>query len=199
MEHRWGKRIPTDIAVRLRCPTGNEFDGRIVNISGSGALISVRCPLNLLLRIDIDLAGRSIPSFVSRVATDGVGVEWCLPSRDLLRIAARARSGGLRRLLPDLLHEGSSLNWQLGADRGGASRVELSDLISISNRCDERRRRISGQFARAPRIRNWMQNHCCLARSNGRPSETRISVVSLPGRRLEPDPCTQPQACIDLQ
>ena len=91
MEHRWGKRIPTDIPVRLRCRMGTEFDGRIVNISGSGALIRVTCPLNLLLRIDIDLDGHSIPSFVSRVESNGVGVEWCVPSPDLLRIAGRAQ------------------------------------------------------------------------------------------------------------
>jgi hypothetical protein len=91
MEHRWGKRVPVDVPVRLRCRAGDMAEGRIVNISLSGALIRTHASLGRLTRVDIHLNGRVIPSYVSRIDSTGIGVEWCEPSQEIRTMVLHAR------------------------------------------------------------------------------------------------------------
>ena len=53
MEYRWGKRALVDVPARLRCCAGQVADGRIANISRSGALIRTDLMLARLTRVDI--------------------------------------------------------------------------------------------------------------------------------------------------
>jgi hypothetical protein len=99
MEHRWGVRIRVDIGVRLAGNSVTVLDGRLMNVSLSGAFITLGCPVNLLSRLDIQfLAPREIrqttlrlPARVVRRGANGIGVEWsefASPAvRELLRAA----------------------------------------------------------------------------------------------------------------
>jgi len=86
MEHRWGCRVPTDVAVRLVLPLGAIGVGRIRNVSVTGAYIETRLSLPLLSLVHIELvppqgtAGGSMrrsSAYVVRQGRGGVGLEWC--------------------------------------------------------------------------------------------------------------------------
>jgi hypothetical protein len=77
MEHRWGNRISVDVPVRLRHRGGDAGEGRVVDISQSGAFIRTKVVFGDLARVDVQFDGRVVPSYVTRVASNGVGVEWC--------------------------------------------------------------------------------------------------------------------------
>jgi hypothetical protein len=51
-------------------------DAHLVNISLSGALIRTEMSLTRFAPLEIELSGCSVPAFVVRVQTDGIGVEW---------------------------------------------------------------------------------------------------------------------------
>jgi PilZ domain len=99
MEHRWGVRTRVDIAVRLAGNSVTVLDGRLMNVSLSGAFITLGCPVNPLSRLDIQfLAPREsrhtsikIPARVVRLGPNGIGVEWsefaCPAVREVLRAA----------------------------------------------------------------------------------------------------------------
>ena len=101
MEHRWGVRTQVDIAVRLAGNSLTVLDGRLVNVSLSGAFITLGCAVNLLSCLDIQiLAPRGtrhtsvkIPACVIRRGPNGIGVEWfefAGPAiREVLRAAVR--------------------------------------------------------------------------------------------------------------
>src|SRR5271157_2411766 len=91
MEHRWGKRVSVDIPVRLRCRASAVVEARIVNISRSGALIRTNLPLTVMARVDIYLNEDAISSFVTRVESSGIGVEWCESSSEILGTVLRAQ------------------------------------------------------------------------------------------------------------
>jgi hypothetical protein len=85
MEHRWGERVGVDLPVRI---TGHPFsvrNGRLHNLSVSGAFIKVDYDLRLLSRIQvaIEMPQRSkheapvLAAYVARKYKDGIGVEWC--------------------------------------------------------------------------------------------------------------------------
>lgn len=84
MEHRWGNRIPVDIAVRISARPGMIGVGRILDLSVSGAWIAARLNLPVLARVMIvpssTLVRRqealSIEAYVSRTSQEGFGVEW---------------------------------------------------------------------------------------------------------------------------
>ncbi|MGO9513087.1 MAG: PilZ domain-containing protein [Steroidobacteraceae bacterium] len=84
MEHRWGERVSVDVPVRLRHGASAMGEARVINISRSGALIQTRLSLAVLARVDIHLNGHATSSFVTRVESRGVGVEWCEPSPQIL-------------------------------------------------------------------------------------------------------------------
>jgi PilZ domain len=99
MEHRWGVRTRVDIAVRLAGNSLTVLDARLMNVSLSGALITLGCPVNLPARLHIQfLAPREsrhipirIPARVVRLGSNGIGVEWsefaCPAVREVLRAA----------------------------------------------------------------------------------------------------------------
>ena len=69
----------------------------MVNISSSGALIRTNLSLTVLARVDIHLNGHAISSFVTRVDSSGIGVEWCQSSPGILGIVLRAPSAAANR------------------------------------------------------------------------------------------------------
>ena len=92
MEHRWGTRTSVDIPVRLRCRASNFMDARLVNISLSGALIRTEMVLAPFAPVDITLNECTVPSFVVRMGSAGIGVEWSDRLPRILEIALFAGS-----------------------------------------------------------------------------------------------------------
>jgi hypothetical protein len=85
MEHRWGHRQSTDVAVRFVALPATIGTGRVINVSLSGAFMETQVPLRLLSLIylepfgevrDDDLMSRLVASVV-RQTPIGVGLEWC--------------------------------------------------------------------------------------------------------------------------
>jgi hypothetical protein len=76
MEHRWGARVLVCIPVRIRCRNGNFVDAHLVDISISGALIRTAMALTRFAPLEIELKGCTVPAFVVRVLSDGIGAEW---------------------------------------------------------------------------------------------------------------------------
>jgi hypothetical protein len=84
MDHRWGRRQPTDVAVRIIAKPGITGFGRVVNISLTGAYLETRAPLRLLSIVYLELAvPRSSPGARGPIAASvvrhdarGVGLEW---------------------------------------------------------------------------------------------------------------------------
>lgn len=108
MEHRWGRRIPVKIPVRLILESGESIIGETENVSFSGALIQTAGSVRLFSRLQVEvILPREIGGGVERVSahvtrkmTDCAAIEWCdfAPRgvRALLRaldpLAARALS-----------------------------------------------------------------------------------------------------------
>jgi hypothetical protein len=104
MEHRWGSRVPVDIAVTSRPSTIGV--GRILDLSMSGAWIRTRLSLSVLSRVIVmldSIPGRiheaaSLGAYVTRTSREGFGLEWyeldppCFG--DLLHSNAFAASAG---------------------------------------------------------------------------------------------------------
>jgi hypothetical protein len=90
MEHRWGRRYDTNVAVRFVVLPGRIGSGRVTNISLSGAFLETSDKLRLLTVVYIEgLAAateRGEPAIPKRLAatvvrrsSTGVGLEWCEP------------------------------------------------------------------------------------------------------------------------
>jgi hypothetical protein len=85
MEHRWGERIACGTPVSLVLDAGAAHDGRMRDVSMSGAFIETSTPFPPLARVTLSVsasaagrgAGLDIDALVVRVAPDGVGIEWC--------------------------------------------------------------------------------------------------------------------------
>jgi hypothetical protein len=87
MEHRWGRRLVTNIPVRLRCAqspdSGCRCLGCVENISASGASIRTELGICPSARIVIEtlspalgLQGRELPACVVRESPGEIAVEW---------------------------------------------------------------------------------------------------------------------------
>ena len=85
MEHRWGSRKSTDVAVRFVAMPATMGTGRVVNISLTGAFMETQVQLRLLSLVylqpfgpvsDGDQKNRLVASVVRQTAL-GVGLEWC--------------------------------------------------------------------------------------------------------------------------
>lgn len=130
MEHRWGERVGVDIPVRITVHPFSVRNGRLANLSVSGACIKADCDLRLLSRIQvaIELPQRSkheapsVAAYVARKVKDNIGIEWCefappAISRLLQMFAARpynrlrkpetAAAVAIARLSAPLLKHGS--------------------------------------------------------------------------------------------
>jgi hypothetical protein len=85
MEHRWGSREVTDVAVRFLALPETIGSGRVVNISVTGAFMETALNLRVMSLIYLEPAvwapteGRSkrIAASVVRKSSTGVGIEWC--------------------------------------------------------------------------------------------------------------------------
>jgi hypothetical protein len=88
MEHRWGRRYDTDVAVRFVALPATIGSGRVTNISLSGAFMETRAKLSLLTVIYIEgmdsatergkpATSRRLAATVVRRCSAGVGLEWC--------------------------------------------------------------------------------------------------------------------------
>jgi len=103
-EHRWGERVRVDVSVSVNVPAPASFrvNGRLRNVSLSGALIKaeVNLPLNTLIAVSLIPQPPAqieavLNAHITRKLREDVGVEWCefAPSavKDLLR-STSARS-----------------------------------------------------------------------------------------------------------
>jgi CheY-like chemotaxis protein len=92
IEHRWGERVQVDIPFQMTAQTVSGIEGRLMDLSLSGALIQVNCDLRLNSLIEIRIQ-RPAPSecqvllraYVARKRGYDVGIEWC----DFAAIAVR--------------------------------------------------------------------------------------------------------------
>jgi hypothetical protein len=95
MEHRWGARTRIHVPIRLR-PIHSPLEGigRLTDLSLSGGFIvdfSIRRLARIQVMFDSPLRLRPemLLAFVTRVSTEGIGIEWCefapRPVKELLR------------------------------------------------------------------------------------------------------------------
>jgi hypothetical protein len=84
MEHRCGRRSPLDMSGRLHLSSGRVIEGRLKNLSLSGALMHTDGPVPLLSRVVLEVDNddlrqahlHRITGYVVREATQGIGIEW---------------------------------------------------------------------------------------------------------------------------
>jgi hypothetical protein len=115
MEHRWGRRYDTDVAVRFVALPGTIGSGRVTNISMSGAFMETRSKLRLLMVLYIEgltsATERGKPGNPKRLAATvvrrssaGVGLEWCerwaYPASELQSIATETKPQPAREIQP---------------------------------------------------------------------------------------------------
>jgi PilZ domain-containing protein len=95
-DSRWGDRVRVNIPVQVSAGALTGAGGCIKDLSLSGALVKadVELGLHALIQVNITLPSPSqrtaaITAYVSRKATEGVGIEWCefapMAVKDLLR------------------------------------------------------------------------------------------------------------------
>ena len=84
MEHRWGQRLPCRARVKILAGPGIEGEGRVRDISSSGAFIETPLEIPIHSQITLTVTGNEsqdravdIPAVVVRAAHAGVGIEWC--------------------------------------------------------------------------------------------------------------------------
>jgi hypothetical protein len=85
MEHRWGHRKSTDVAVRFVALPATVGTGRVINVSMTGAFMETQVQLRLLSLVylepfievgDDEMMSRLVASVVRQTPL-GVGLEWC--------------------------------------------------------------------------------------------------------------------------
>ncbi len=101
MEHRWGQRLLIDVPVRVSAHAFSQREGRLCNLSVSGALLVADLEARLLARVEIHMVSPhrrvhespGIHAFIARRYRHGFGLEWCefapAPISELLRSAQR--------------------------------------------------------------------------------------------------------------
>jgi hypothetical protein len=98
MDHRWGRRRPTDVAVRVIAKWGAHGTGRLADVSLTGANLETQMVLRDLAFVYLESAdrnladgtGKRIAASVVRHDARGVGLEWCEP---------RTKAAGVNALL----------------------------------------------------------------------------------------------------
>jgi len=84
MEHRWGRRVPVNMGVSLRCALFSAQPAVMRDASMSGAFIETKLFPPLFSRVQIAFVisheGRcqryDLLAHVARHALDGIGIEW---------------------------------------------------------------------------------------------------------------------------
>ncbi len=98
MEHRWGERQRVNIPVKLhQARSSVAFNGRLINLSMSGALVIADVSVRLLSRIHLtflmDYAEHGphrIAAYVARKHSSVFGVEWCESTSPALNTLLKA-------------------------------------------------------------------------------------------------------------
>jgi hypothetical protein len=85
MEHRWGERVRVDFPVRVIAHRFSVRDGRLADLSVSGALVKAAFEARVLSRIQVALDSPLWPkhespiveAYVARRHKHEFGIEWC--------------------------------------------------------------------------------------------------------------------------
>jgi len=85
MEHRWGERVQVDFPVRVTALRFSVRDGRLADLSVSGARVKAEVEARVLSRIQVAILlplwskheAPVIEAYVARKYKDGFGIEWC--------------------------------------------------------------------------------------------------------------------------
>jgi hypothetical protein len=85
MEHRWGERVRVDFPVRVIAHRFSVRDGRLADLSVSGALVKAEFEARVLSRIQVALDSPLWPkhespiveAYVARRHKHEFGIEWC--------------------------------------------------------------------------------------------------------------------------
>ena len=85
MEHRWGQRLTVSFPARIAVSAFNVREGRLKDLSVSGAFIEGELDLRPLSHIKVAIMApqwqkhdvHTIHAYVARKYRNGVGVEWC--------------------------------------------------------------------------------------------------------------------------
>jgi hypothetical protein len=109
MEQRWGERLPVNVPVRVSNHAFSMREGRLTDLSVSGAHLTVDLDLRLLSRVEVTVVlpyrskheAPTISAFITRKGREEFGIEWCefapVTVRDLLRTAVQHPFASLRR------------------------------------------------------------------------------------------------------
>ena len=109
MEHRWGERVQVDFPVRVIARRFLVRDGRLADLSVSGALVKAELEARVLSRIQVAIDSPLWPkhdspiveAYVTRRYKHEFGIEWCVFSpraiSELLRIAVTRPRAHLHR------------------------------------------------------------------------------------------------------
>lgn len=128
MDHRWGRRQPTDIGVHFVGKAGATGTGRVLNVSVTGAYLETGVPLRLLSLVYLkpdtpvsdDDTRRCIAASVVRRDAQGVGLEWCDFSTAATNLSARLAvltgddSGENARLYPQFIMAKRGMDHAIG-------------------------------------------------------------------------------------
>lgn len=101
MDHRWGRRQSTQLVVDVVAKSGARGNGRVTNVSLTGAYLETPMTLRVFSLVYLEPANKQRPSgkctriaaSVVRRDSRGVGLEWCEP---------RTRAKDVNALLDDL-------------------------------------------------------------------------------------------------
>jgi hypothetical protein len=85
MDHRWGRRVQVDFPVRVAAHRFAVRDGRLIDLSVSGALIEADLDSRVLSRIQVVILlpgyprheAPTVEAYVARKHRHSIGVEWC--------------------------------------------------------------------------------------------------------------------------
>ena len=85
MEHRWGERVQVDFPVRVTAHRYSVRDGRLANLSVSGALVEADFEARVLSRIRVAIVlplwlkheAPVVEAYVARKFKHRFGIEWC--------------------------------------------------------------------------------------------------------------------------
>jgi hypothetical protein len=85
MDHRWGRRVQVDFPVRVAAHRCAVRDGRLIDLSVSGALIEADLDARVLSRVQVTLLlptyanhdAPTVEAYVARKHGHGIGIEWC--------------------------------------------------------------------------------------------------------------------------
>ena len=112
MEHRWGERLPVSLTVKVSAHAFSAHEGRLIDVSVSGANLKTGFELRHLARVTITIllphrakhASRPICAYVARRSESGYGIEWCefAPNGvcDVMRLAIQHPYAYIRHPIP---------------------------------------------------------------------------------------------------